>query len=371
MAERLQAFDVLALIRSGDRESAQEELGPEVPLREVGDGPLRQLPEDLDHSGNILFLALGANFLEGQGGRTRARLVVVEHGFRYQDKAYSISDHLCHPLLGRGFWKGVLCTYSVYLRKKRLRHAMSRVRRRFEALKDGDRVVCPSRHSQYALYLDLGSLVPGREERFRDEVGLLPPLTPFVPDGGPDRDNDRGGILLLSANRLVKNAERFLEGIARHEPSRQAANREGIDLVGADEACRRRLRRRFGNVLNLRFHPYVQSEQLQDFIRNARIMAFPTLSEGYGIPPVEAFKWGTPVLASAVTSVPEVVGGAAMLADPLQPTEMANRLLQLLADPELRNAKSEEGRKRYERLREETFSCWDRFVHEIDQPYPS
>jgi len=366
LAENLSGFDFLGLVRTGQSAAAAEELGDGVPLREVGSGPLRQLPPDLDAPENILFLPLAGRFLEGGGAEPRARLVVVEHGFRDFEKAYGITDHLCHPLLNRGIGKGLACAYAGFLQGKRIKHATARLRRRLGAVRDRDWVVTPSRHSQFALALELDRIAPGRVDAFRERMGRLPPLSPFSWQGEPPGEEERRGVLVLSANRPVKNAEGLLTGIARHGPSRAAANREGIDLVGVGKASRRRLERRFGGVLTLRFHPYLAPDRLQAFIGRARVLAFPSLAEGYGIPPVQAFRWGTPVLGSAVTAVPEVVGGAALLADPLQPTEMANRLLQLLEDAELWQAKSEAGRHRYEELKRDAYTRWEHFLRELE-----
>lgn len=370
MAQRLEVHAVVGLVRSGHAEDARAELGDGLALREVGDNPLRELPADVDHEDNILFLPLAGQFLEASKGKTHARLVVVEHGFRYQERANGISDHLCHPLLAKGVARWLACGFGAYLRWKRLRHGWERVRRQFQGVKARDWVITPSRHTQYAFYLELDRIAPGRAEQFRGRVLKLPPLSPFLDaeEGEEEANRERQGILLLSANRPVKNAERLLVGIVRHRPSREAAKREGIDLVGVNGNDRRRLERLFGAELTLRFHPYVDSHRLQQFIRGAKVLAFPSLSEGYGIPPVEAFKWGTPVLASAVTAVPEVVGDAAMLADPLQPTELANRLLQLLDDEALWRSYSEAGKARYRQLREETLAAWEQFATHIDQP---
>ena len=367
LAANLPGHEVLALIREGTADAVAAELGPAVALREVSDGPMRRLPADLDDAADTLFLPLPGKFLKGQGGAARPRIVAVEHDLRAFDAAHGISDRLCHPLLAP-FWRRLACAYAALCRRKRVRWATAKTRPRYDALREGDRVVAPSRYTQYAVYLNLDRIAPGREARFRDRLELLPPLSPFVDEAAPgEGGGERRGILMLGANRAVKNADRFLEGLRRHAPAREAANREGIDLVGADGEVAEAFQRRHGAELTLRCHPYVEAGRLQALIAGARLLAYPSLAEGYGMPPVEAFRLGTPVLAGAVTAVPEVVGGAALLADPLDGSEMANKALQLLDDPELWRAKADQGRERFRELKADTLRRWERFARDMDR----
>jgi alpha-1,3-rhamnosyl/mannosyltransferase len=367
LAASLREHEVLALIREGTAGAVAAELGPEVALREVADGPMRQLPPDLNDPADTLFLPLGGKFLKAQGGAARPRVVMVEHDLRAFDAAHGISDRLCHPLLPP-FWRRLACVYAALRRRKRVTWATRKARLRYDALRADDRVVAPSRYTKYAVYLNLDRIAPGREAHFRDRLELLPPLSPFVGEVAADEGGgERRGILMLGANRAVKNADRFLEGLRRHPPAREAANHEGIDLVGADAGVAEAFQRRHGAELTLRCHPYVEAGRLEALIGGARLLAYPSLAEGYGIPPVEAFRLGTPVLAGAVTAVPEVVGGAALLADPLDGSEMANKTLQVLDDAELWQAKSKQGRDRFRELRANTLRRWERFAREMDR----
>jgi glycosyltransferase involved in cell wall biosynthesis len=83
----------------------------------------------------------------------------------------------------------------------------------------------------------------------------------------------------------------------------------------------------------------------------AEIFVFPTLYEGFGLPPLEAMACGTPVIASNVTSVPEVVGDAGFLVDPTV-TEISGAISDLLENSEQRKLFSKMGLKRAERFRE-------------------
>ena len=73
------------------------------------------------------------------------------------------------------------------------------------------------------------------------------------------------------------------------------------------------------------------------------MLAFPSLYEGFGLPPLEAMASGTPVVTSNVSSLPEVDGDAAILVDPREPTANAHGLRRALLDPGLRDQMRERG----------------------------
>ena len=72
---------------------------------------------------------------------------------------------------------------------------------------------------------------------------------------------------------------------------------------------------------------------------------FPSLYEGFGLPPLEAMASGTPVITSGVSSLPEVVGGAAMLVNPENVFDIARGITEVLLNHELREELIVKGRK--------------------------
>jgi glycosyltransferase involved in cell wall biosynthesis len=77
---------------------------------------------------------------------------------------------------------------------------------------------------------------------------------------------------------------------------------------------------------------WVNSDEMSFLYRNAAVLLFTTLYEGFGIPPLEAMSVGCPVVCSNTTSLPEVVGNAALLVDPLNIDAIADRLTTVLFD---------------------------------------
>ena len=79
---------------------------------------------------------------------------------------------------------------------------------------------------------------------------------------------------------------------------------------------------------------HVSQEQLAELYRGAACLVFPSRYEGFGLPVLEAMASGTPVVATATASVPEVAGGAAVLVEPGRPAALADGIRRALADRE-------------------------------------
>jgi glycosyltransferase involved in cell wall biosynthesis len=114
---------------------------------------------------------------------------------------------------------------------------------------------------------------------------------------------------------------------------------------------------------HVRFLGYVSDETLGALYRLAAVFAFPSLYEGFGLPPLEAMASGTPVVTSNLSSLPEVTGGAAELVDPYDVASIGAGLRRVLDDPALA---AEMGRKGQARARE--FS-WEQSVAKTRQVY--
>jgi len=83
---------------------------------------------------------------------------------------------------------------------------------------------------------------------------------------------------------------------------------------------------------------FVDQQDLPALIGAAEVFVWPSLCEGFGLPPLEAMACGVPVLTSNVSSLPEVVGDAALLVDPHDVDAIATAMLQLVKDASLRDA---------------------------------
>lgn len=95
---------------------------------------------------------------------------------------------------------------------------------------------------------------------------------------------------------------------------------------------------------------FVENRLLPELYAAADVFVFPSLFEGFGIPLLEAMATGTPVCAANVSSIPEVVGDAALLFDPLNTDDIARQLQRLLQDGRLRQELIVRGRRQAQRF---------------------
>jgi len=118
----------------------------------------------------------------------------------------------------------------------------------------------------------------------------------------------------------------------------------------------------------VRFVGFIPQEELADWLRAADLFVYPSLFEGFGLPPLEALACGTPVIVSDISSLPEVVGEAALKVDPYRPEEMAAAMRRVLTDralaAQLRAAGPQQAaRFSWQRAAQETVSAY-RYVLE-------
>ena len=85
---------------------------------------------------------------------------------------------------------------------------------------------------------------------------------------------------------------------------------------------------------------------MHEVVASAYALTFVPLFEGFGIPVLEAFACGTPVITSNTTSLPEVAGGAALLCNPYEVESISEAMHKLSCDEELRNSLISKGLER-------------------------
>lgn len=94
------------------------------------------------------------------------------------------------------------------------------------------------------------------------------------------------------------------------------------------------------------FPGYLEKRDLTAVLAEAGIFVFPSLYEGFGLPPVEAMAAGVPVVSSNLSAMPEVLGDAALLTDPRDEVLLAHEMIRVVEDEELRNELIIKGRKK-------------------------
>src|SRR5271154_4705166 len=176
---------------------------------------------------------------------------------------------------------------------------------------------------------------------------------------------------LLYAGRISphKNVVRMIEAFSALKTELQKDHvfpDLKLIIIGDDVSGNPDLRRtviRSGVQHDVRFLGFVPIEVLRTFYDSAKIFVFPSLYEGFGLPPLEAMAHGTPVVTSNVSSLPEVVGRAAVLVHPENVFEIMRALHRVLMDQPLREKMKERS------YRQVTKFSWEKSVRRIMDVY--
>ena len=140
-------------------------------------------------------------------------------------------------------------------------------------------------------------------------------------------------ILYVGNYYPYKNVERMIRAFSKSQSFERGTK---FVIVGKSDYFRRGLERvvdELGLNQAVIFAGRVDDDQLAALYQHAELYVFPSLSEGFGLPGLEAMTHGTPVLSSNASCLPEVYGAAADYFDPLDVVDMRTKLDALLNDP--------------------------------------
>jgi glycosyltransferase involved in cell wall biosynthesis len=183
--------------------------------------------------------------------------------------------------------------------------------------------------------------------------------TTFFPESRPDEDEPDPYILFVGNLFPHKNLLRLLDAFAilrRRVATRLLVRGDGNPAHTA-EICDRL--RTLGLGGSVRFVPYAAPAELRRLYCGACALALPSRYEGFGLTALEAMACGTPVVAGAAASLPEVVGDAALLVDPDDTLELAEALFRVVGDADLREDLRARGLKQAQHF------SWQRTAEEI------
>lgn len=158
-------------------------------------------------------------------------------------------------------------------------------------------------------------------------------IDPREPESGRD---GRPCILAVGNIKKHKNLGRLIQGFAKISDRAPhdlliVGKQEG--MLNADPDLAQASSLLAGRV---RFTGHVSDDQLRALYRSAAALVFPSLYEGFGFPILEAMALGCPVACSHASSLPEVAGDAALFFDPLSPDAIAEAILTILTDMDVR-----------------------------------
>jgi glycosyltransferase involved in cell wall biosynthesis len=213
-------------------------------------------------------------------------------------------------------------------------------------------VITPSSYSRAAITTQLGIpsekmtvnyWAPDRRCRRVTDAGRLadvrqryelPPETPYVLAFGGDDPRKNTDVILEAWSRLRSrapiDARLLLIGFqpAALEHYRSVLQRS----TSADGTCL--------------LHGFAREEDIPALLSGAIALCYPSRSEGFGLPIVDAFTCGTPVITSTVTSLPEIAGDAALLVEPSDTDALAGALQDVLTSEPVRERLRQNGERR-------------------------
>jgi glycosyltransferase involved in cell wall biosynthesis len=143
-------------------------------------------------------------------------------------------------------------------------------------------------------------------------------------------------ILYVGSLEPRKNIGTLLEA---YETLRQAHPelRTKLVLIGGESPVFAEVRLKVKHFKeDVLFKGFVNDELLRDYYRGARLFVYPSLYEGFGLPPLEAMASGVPVVTTLTSSIPEVVGDAALMVNPHDINQLADTMHRVLVDESLR-----------------------------------
>ena len=153
-------------------------------------------------------------------------------------------------------------------------------------------------------------------------------------------------FLMVSGNRFEKNIYRAVCVFDKLFTDGRLKDKKVVITGCGKQSFWKEIRNKDRFVLK----PYVTTEELDSLYMHSFCFVYPSLNEGFGYPPLQAMVYGTPVIASSATSIPEVCDDAACYFSPTNEDDLASRILRMEYDARYRSLLVKRGLKRVEEL---------------------
>ncbi|MCS3409375.1 glycosyltransferase [Serratia sp. AKBS12] len=265
---------------------------------------------------------------------SRVNFIMTVHGLREIECSYDpVQWHYRDGLIS----KAKLLIKRLFFKNKEWESYFDRFGRLLN--KEKTKIITVSEHSKHSMLCFFPNLCA-------DDVYVSPAPCPF---GKADpvlakeyhylEKYGKQFFLLVSANRWMKNNYRAIKALDDFYSKHPSCTLKTI-VLGKKNA-----HPGIKNTEQFIYIDYVDYESLDWFYKNAYAFIYPSLNEGYGYPPIQAMHYGTPVLASAVSSIPEVCKNNVLYFNPTNINEIENRISQIYHNKKLYDNLSLLGRK--------------------------
>ncbi len=159
-------------------------------------------------------------------------------------------------------------------------------------------------------------------------------------------------LLYIGNLKEFKNVQRLVEAYQRLH----SGQKDSPPLVMVGRNFIPGFDKKIASITGIHWLGEVRRDLLPCLYQNALLFLFPSLYEGFGLPPLEAMASGTPVICSNRASLPEVVGDAALMIDPENVEELVAAIKRLIEDSSLRKTLAEKGLRQAERFSWQTMA---------------
>lgn len=187
---------------------------------------------------------------------------------------------------------------------------------------------------------------------------IYSPNTTQLSDSNENAVSERY-YLIVSANRWIKNAYRAIKAFDRVF---DIGYNFKVYIVGIDKD--HKIVRKLNNKNKFRFFEYLDRNEYESILKKAYCLVYPTLNEGFGYPPLECMKYKVPVIASAISSIPEICQDGVSYCNPYSIDEIANRILQM-ENIDYHNIIGEKGYNRFLVIKNKQDSDLNNLVEQI------
>ena len=174
-------------------------------------------------------------------------------------------------------------------------------------------------------------------------------------------ENYKPYVLFVGTIQPRKNLVRLIEAFSKLDPPAGGKNfklviigRRGWHYEEILDAPKK-----FGVEDSVRFLESVTDDELPAFYQNAKLFVLPSLYEGFGLPVLEAMKYGCPVAASNISSLPEAGGDAAVYFDPENVGDIAEKMEKVLSNKNLRDDMIKKGHEQVKKF------SWEKSAREV------
>jgi glycosyltransferase involved in cell wall biosynthesis len=190
------------------------------------------------------------------------------------------------------------------------------------------------------------------------------PVGVALPPPCPDGPRSKETVLAIASPDPRKNFDGVVTAWQKNFPGRRPPR---LAVVCSNRRAADRVSRILRGVEGVDLCIAPDDQTVRNAYARATVFVWPSLYEGFGLPPLEAMASGCPVVSSSAPTMPEILGDGPVYFDPARPGELADLLAALLADPNERSERSRRGRAHAatftcRRMADETVAVWRRVL---------